>query len=42
MELEACSISLAVMDITVSKAFYEKLGFKSEETLLISGGRITP
>ena len=28
MELGAFSISLAVKDITASKAFYEKLGFK--------------
>ena len=28
MELGAFSISLAVKDITTSKAFYEKLGFK--------------
>jgi hypothetical protein len=42
MELEAYSISLSVKDVTVSKAFCEKLGFESEETLPISGGRITP
>ena len=28
MELGAFSVSLAVQDITASKAFYEKLGFK--------------
>ena len=35
MELGAFSVSLAVKDIAVSKAFYEKLGFK------VFGGDIT-
>ncbi len=35
MELGAFSVSLAVKDITASKAFYEKLGFK------VFGGDIT-
>ena len=44
MELGAFSISLAVKDITASKAFYEKLGFKvfhgdiSQNWLILKNG----
>lgn len=44
MELGAFSISLAVKDINVSKAFYEKLGFKvfmgdsSQNWLILKNG----
>ena len=45
MELGAFSISLAVKDIKVSRAFYEKLGFKvfqgdiSQNWLIMKNGR---
>ena len=47
MELGAFSISLAVKDITASRAFYEKLGFKvfmgdiSQNWLILKNGEHT-